>query len=517
MQPHRAQARSTTALAAAAVLTVAASWREPAAAQALDSADGIVNVIGQRFEATMATWAQVIQQAATTLFWVLATISLVWMAAQLILKKGADIGDVAGELLRYVMFIGFFWFVLQNGVAIAVSIVSGLRTLGDRASGGTGGTDVSEITQMGLSLFERSVDNLANASFSASLSALAGVLIAAAVMVLCLLVALNFIIVKFGAYILIYVGIVFLGFGGSRWTSDIAINYFRAVLAQGVKLLTMACLLAVAMNLMRDYYALIGEGPVPLKVAAAFLLVTIILCTFVTKIPDMVAGVAAGYVTGAGLGNFGFGTAATTLTAAAATSVAAGSALLQASKQLSGVSLLLSEGIRALRGGRGGGGSDGGPGRPPIADSSGPGGAAATYPTARASAPTSAATTALGGAGAASTAPMAPTATTAAPTTANVRAAPGAFTPTAPAEPAPAGSGSIGAASADPATQGAIGTLAAAAGNAVRNNLERTTVAGRLSARLRASRALMAEGKGKQAPGLEPDPQAELRDFVRGR
>ncbi|MGS0066676.1 type IV secretion system protein, partial [Escherichia coli] len=32
------------------------------------------------------------------------------------------------------------------------------------------------------------------------------------------------------AWILLYAGVFFLGFGGSRWTSDMAINYYKTVL-----------------------------------------------------------------------------------------------------------------------------------------------------------------------------------------------------------------------------------------------------------------------------------------------
>ena len=43
------------------------------------------------------------------------------------------------------------------------------------------------------------------------------------------LVSVNMMLLLIGSWILAYAGIFFLGFGGARWTSDMALNYFRTV------------------------------------------------------------------------------------------------------------------------------------------------------------------------------------------------------------------------------------------------------------------------------------------------
>ena len=72
--------------------------------------------------------------AARSLFWILATIEIgiaaVWLALQ-----AASLDSWFAELVRRIMFIGFFAFVLAEGPAFAKAVVDSLFQLG--ADGGT--------------------------------------------------------------------------------------------------------------------------------------------------------------------------------------------------------------------------------------------------------------------------------------------------------------------------------------------------------------------------------------------
>jgi len=480
------------------LLLVSFSTSAPAQA-ALNTGDGVLNEMTRRFQIAMAGWSDAILTVASGMFWSLATISLVWMAAQLILRKG-DIGDVAGELLRYVAFLGFFYWLLLNGTGIALSIVDGLRQLGGIAGGTPSGTfDPATFVQRGLDLWDRSTTILGS---SWSLAAFAGVIISMVIMFVLCLIAVNFVLVQFGAYVLIYAGIFFLGFGGARWTSDIAINYFKACLAQGMKLLTMACIITVMKGLFDEYYNLLGVGTLTLKVQGGFLIVTVLMALFVTRVPDMVAGIASGYVTGAGLATFGTAAAMATLV----TAVSGISATLSAIKQ--GFDKVRSKGSGGRTdsfannrgsiadssgsggtpsGGGGGGGSGGGGGGAP----GGGGGAAARGPSP---------SEVMGGYGRAAPVGAAQRASTAATAT-------------------------MSAANDDAGSRGDPQVSARSRSDSTRfDDLlpsgQTPTAAGGPSSpgnRPRATTALRDEGKGKTARGLESDPQAELRDFLRGR
>lgn len=495
-------------------LLILVTWSNSSWAQAsLDNADGMINEIGRRFQGQLAQWGVTIHAAATRIFWFLALVSLVWMGAQLILRKG-DISDVMGELLRYVMFLGFFWWLLQNavdGANIANGLVNGLRTLGDQASGFPVGFDVSQLLQRGLDVVGRSIDTLEWSSASSWF----GFLLSLGIVVILVLVAVNFVLVKFGAYILIYAGIIFLGFGGARWTSDIALNYFKACIAQGVKLLTMSCIMAVSIGMMDEYFALLGEGSIPLRTMVGYLVVTIVLALFITKVPDILAGVMSGHVTGHGLGNIGVGAAAAAIAAAVAPMIAA-------TKEMMGMAYAMIEAAKAAGGsGEKGGSGDGGGRNTSIADSSGPGGAPSGSSPA---AVRDSASSTMGGQGAAAAA-QSRTGEAGRGASEMGRAAK-SDTPT-PATTAastqPAGAGSIGGGG-QGGEPGFFGSLVGGVKDVVRQNLESTTVSGRIGSAIRDGRTgvttrreLAEQGKGVQAANKEPNPQAELDAFVKGR
>ncbi len=79
-------------------------------------------------------------------------------------------------------------------------------------------------------------------------------------MLLLAAVAVNMLLILVSAWILMYAGIFFLGFGGSRWTSDMAINYYRTVLGVAVQLMAMVLLVGIGTDLLSGFYAKMNKG-----------------------------------------------------------------------------------------------------------------------------------------------------------------------------------------------------------------------------------------------------------------
>ena len=90
---------------------------------------GVFNDIQQKFQdATNAVGAD-IQQAATRLYWILLAITIVYTGINVIFR-GGDIGGFFGELVKLILFAGFFLWLLQNGFKMGTDIVSSFgRTL----------------------------------------------------------------------------------------------------------------------------------------------------------------------------------------------------------------------------------------------------------------------------------------------------------------------------------------------------------------------------------------------------
>lgn len=86
------------------------------------------------FATRATTWQTVVMNAAMFLFWTLGTISLVFTFGFMALRK-ADIGEFFAELIRFILFFGFFLWLLRYGPAFANSIIQSLARIGEQASG----------------------------------------------------------------------------------------------------------------------------------------------------------------------------------------------------------------------------------------------------------------------------------------------------------------------------------------------------------------------------------------------
>src|ERR1700746_2803346 len=106
----------------------------PAAyAQAVDM-HSVVDTLLAKYKSAGQTWANTIEQAATNLFWLLATISLGWTCVYMTIKQ-ADLVEIVAELCRFIMFTGFFFWLLLNGASFANGIITSLRQIGGDAAG----------------------------------------------------------------------------------------------------------------------------------------------------------------------------------------------------------------------------------------------------------------------------------------------------------------------------------------------------------------------------------------------
>ena len=288
------------------------------------SADVLDSVL-ERYQAAASGWAASITGAASWLFWTLAIISMVWTFGMLALKK-ADIGEFFAEFLRFTIFTGFFWWLLSNGPAIATAIMDSLRQVGSRASGLPNTLSPSGIVDIGFEIFDRVVDQ---SSFWSPVNSAVGIIIAAVILVILALVAVNMLLLLVSGWVLAFGGVFFLGFGGSRWTSDMAINYYKTVLGIAAQLMVMVLIVGIGRTFLDDYYGRMSQG-ITIKEMGVMLIVAIVLLVLTNKLPGLVSGIITGASIGhAGIGNFGAG-AAVGAAGVAVAGAATGGALMAA-------------------------------------------------------------------------------------------------------------------------------------------------------------------------------------------
>lgn len=250
--------------------------------------DGVLNQVGERFLTESAQWGVIITGHASWLFWTLVAISMVWTFGFMALRK-ADIAEFFAEFIKFIIFVGFFWWLLLNGPEFAMSIINSLRKVGAEASGLN---ELNPSTPISIA-FDILIKAGKSYSLTSPIDNLSIFLISLAILACMAIVAANILLALITAYVLAYAGIFVLGFGGSKWTSDIAINYFRNVLGIALKIMTMTLLVGIAVSIMDGYHASLAAKASMDELMIIFT-VALVLVILINTIPNIVAGLVPG-------------------------------------------------------------------------------------------------------------------------------------------------------------------------------------------------------------------------------
>lgn len=257
-----------------------------AQAAPLDSA-GLLDDILNRFANVASTWAGTIQNYATWIFWSLAVISMVWTFAMMAMQ-GEGLSAALAEVVRFFAVLGFFFYLLKNGPAISVDIQDSLRQLAANASGLSKSFSPSGIVDIGFDIVSRVVDQ---SSIWSPADSTVGLILAGVILCVLALVGVNMLLLLITGWILSYGGIFLLGFGGARWTSDIAITFFKTVLGIALQLFTMVLIVGIGKSFIDQYYQAMGADAVQMKSMFVMLVASIVLLVLVNKVPPMVGSI----------------------------------------------------------------------------------------------------------------------------------------------------------------------------------------------------------------------------------
>ena len=325
---------STRTLKITAALSLPVLLLSMDASAAIDS-NGLMTDVANRFKTNASGWAGIFESTAEWLFWCLATISMVWTFGMLALKK-ADIGEFFAEFVRFTIFTGFYFWLLKNGPEFAIDIIDSLQTLGGRANalgGFAGDFTPSSIVDIGFICLGKALSEVSGWS---PIDSFIGVVLSLAVLVLMTLIAVNMLLLLISAWILAYAGVFFLGFGGCKWTSDMAINYYKTVLGIAAQIMTMLLIVGIGKNIIFEYFDNMQEG-VNFMEMAIVVVVAIVLFVLTNKLPQLISGIITGAsVGGAGIGTFGAGAALGAAGMAAAAAATGGAAMMAGAANIGG-------------------------------------------------------------------------------------------------------------------------------------------------------------------------------------
>jgi type IV secretion system protein TrbL len=177
----------------------------------------ITQQILDQFQAAQGPWFAAVWPHAKSLFSWLALIEFTWASALMLLEK-SDLQSWAAAMVRKVMIIGAFYALLLFGPTWILQIVRSFRMLGGNA---VGSSDISpgDVFMRGLNIAGALMGSAAAKAFlSNPLSGVVCIIAGLLSFLGFLFVAIEYMVVMVESYIVLSAGMIFLGFGGSRWT-----------------------------------------------------------------------------------------------------------------------------------------------------------------------------------------------------------------------------------------------------------------------------------------------------------
>lgn len=293
-----------------------------------NTGQSVLDQVVQKFFNKARNWHTALEAAATRLFWTLVLISMVWTFGMMLLRK-ADLGDFFAEFTRFIIFTGFFFWLLTNAVSghnIAGTLIESMQVLGNQASGTTG-TGHGNIMDTGYKIFSQGFNNL---SLLSPVDSALAIILSLIIFVILAVIAVNMLLLLISSWVLLYAGIFFLGFGGARWTTDFAINYFKTVLGIGVQLMVMTLIVGIGSDFLNNYYSKMSQNIMNFEELGVMLIFVIAFYVLISKLPPMLAGIITGSsINAGGVGNYGGGQVMGAAGTALAVASLGGSAAMQ--------------------------------------------------------------------------------------------------------------------------------------------------------------------------------------------
>ncbi len=260
-------------------------------------------------------WDGKLKGYAERLFWMLALIQFIWTFMPLVFKQ-ADFGEIVGELLRFIMVIGFFWALLQFASEWAEAVVNSFRQAGASAAG-LGGTAIrpGDIFGTAIELANTIGDVETWNPLTAFMVALAGVLVLLCFAFIAAFMGLTII----ESYVVINASVLFMGFGASQWTREYAMAIVRYAVSVGAKLFILTLIVGLITDSAKQWQAAYNHDDASMwtMIGLAF------ACAYFAKtIPELVAGMISGASMGGGSSVGGMAAAGAAGAAAAIATIA---------------------------------------------------------------------------------------------------------------------------------------------------------------------------------------------------
>lgn len=208
----------------------------------------VLDTITTQFQTATQSWQSGLYTVALDLFWLLAGIEFI-LAMILLAVQKPDLSEILAELVRQLLTIGLFLWLMQNSQTYAQDIVNSFRQAATAAG-------APAITPSGIFTAGINIASLAWQQVSATWNpaTLAALMICDIVIVVAfVLCAVWTVAALCEAYFVIGASALLLAFGGNRFSREIAISLLKYCIAAGIKLFAIAMIVGVGNQMLQQW------------------------------------------------------------------------------------------------------------------------------------------------------------------------------------------------------------------------------------------------------------------------
>lgn len=267
-----------------------------ASAPALAQEGSVLTTLENEVVTAAKGWEATVMDAARSLFWILASIEVAIAAVWLALQT-ASLESWFAELVRRILFIGFFAFILDQGPSFAKAVVDSLFQIG--ADGGS--ASPANIFDAGILVASKMSKQAKFGLFEDNALAIAAVFAMIVVVVCFSLVAAIFVAVMVEMYVGLLAGMIMLGLGGSSYTKDFAVRYLVYAFSVGMKLMALVMIARIGSDV------LLGLAETPIGESEQFITtlatagISVVIFIIAIYVPAIIQGVVQGVSVSGGM------------------------------------------------------------------------------------------------------------------------------------------------------------------------------------------------------------------------
>lgn len=259
-----------------------------AAGPALAQDGSVLTELENQIVTAAKGWETTVMNAARSLFWILAGIE-VGIAAVWLAINAASLEAWFAELVRRIMFVGLFAFVLDQGPTFAKAVVDSLFDIG----AGSGSASPANVFNAGLTVASKMSEKISFGLFEDNALALSAALAMIVSIIAFSLVAAIFISVLVEMYVGLLAGMIMLGLGGSSYTKDFAIRYLVYAFSVGMKLMSLVMIAKIGSEVLIGLASSASVGD-DYQTALAIAGIAVVVFVIAMYVPNIMQGVVQG-------------------------------------------------------------------------------------------------------------------------------------------------------------------------------------------------------------------------------